>query len=100
MFFFFMPHVPLRRRLLEELDDADHSFKCAHLSKYLQDVSIEPFVIPMTSDSDSGESNAGNSNDSDISLISSLSSLSSISSLGSDNESTIQPTPSLSFSDI
>jgi len=100
MFFFFMPHIPLHRRLLKELDDADHSFKRAHLSKYLQDVSIEPFVVPMTSDSNSGESNAGNSNDSDISSISSLSSLSSISSLGSDDESTIQPTPSLSFSDI
>jgi len=30
-----MPQLPLRRKLLDELDDVDRSFKRARLSKYL-----------------------------------------------------------------
>jgi len=87
VFFFLwviMPLLPLCYRLLNKLDDVNHSFKCAHLSKYLQDISIKPF-IPPTSNSDS--------HDSDLSLLSSLSSLSSISSFNLDNKSSFQPTP-------
>jgi len=89
-----MPLLPLRCRLLNELDDVNRSFKRARLSKYLQDISIEP-LIPSTSDSDS--------HDSDLSLISSLSSLSSLSSISSfdsDDKSSFQPTPLLLLSDI
>ena len=94
VFFFLwviMPLLPLCYRLLNKLDDVNHSFKCAHLSKYLQDISIKPF-IPPTSNSDS--------HDSDLSLLSSLSSLSSISSFNLDNKSSFQPTPLLLLLDI
>jgi hypothetical protein len=77
-----MPCLPLHRKLLEELDDVDRSFKHAQLSKYLQDVSIEPFFItPAASDADSDDSRI-----SSISSLSGISSISSISSLGSGDE--------------
>ena len=84
-----MPHIPLRRKLLEELDDVDRSFKRARLSKYLQDVSIEPFLL---SANDSGSAN--------VSSISSVSSVSSVSSFDSDDESFFHPSLSLSPSDV
>ena len=83
-----MPHLPLRCQLLNELDDVNCSFKCAHLSKYLQDT-IEPFHP--SSDVDS------NSN---MSLISTISSVSSVSSLDSDDKAPSQHSLSYSFSDI
>jgi hypothetical protein len=115
--------LPLRRRLLDELDDVDRSFKRARLSKYLQeqqDVSIEPFIAPASdiksdiSDLSSVSSLSSLSNLSNLSSISSLSSLSSISSISSisslstissldSDDKTVtsfQPTPSLSLSDI
>jgi hypothetical protein len=61
-----MPSVPLHRKLLDELDDIDCSFKRAHLQKYLEDSGVE---LPDSSDSELSESS-----------ISSLSSLSSVSS--------------------
>ena len=83
-----MPQLPLRRRLLDELDDVDHSFKCARLSKYLQDMTIEAF-IPLSA-SESG---------SDVS-ISSISSVSSVSSSDSDDGLSFQLSLSDDFSDI
>jgi len=83
-----MPHIPLRRRLLDELDDIDRSFKRARLSKYLQDVSIEVFPLP-ASDSESA----------DISLISSPSSVSLVFSFDSDDKLSYHPLLSLSPSD-
>jgi hypothetical protein len=62
-----MPRLPLRRQLLDELDDADRSFKRARLSKYLRDMSAEP--LKPTSDEES--------NDSEISSFSSISTISS-----------------------
>jgi len=84
-----MPQLPLRCKLLDELDDVDRSFKHAWLSKYLQDVTIKPFPSLSASDSDSSESS-----------ISSISNISTISSLHSDDESSIQPFLSLSCSDL
>src|SRR5712691_8971524 len=63
--FVFMPRLPLRRRLLDELDDKDHSFKRARLATYLQDLSLEDLFAP-TSD--------GESDNSDTSSASSLTS--------------------------
>jgi len=84
-----MPQLLLCRKLLDELDDVDRSFKHARLSKYLQDVTIEPFPSLSASDSDSSESS-----------ISSISDISTISSLHSDDKSSIQPFLSLSCSDL
>jgi len=75
-----MPTIPLRRKLLDQLDDADRSFKRARLHRYLQDVSIEPFI---PSDDDSNNS------------ISSISSISTVSSFDSDDESFFLSAPSL-----
>ena len=83
-----MPLLPLRRRLLDQLDDIDRSFKRARLSKYLQDVIVEPSP---TSDNDSNSS---------VSSILSISSISSISSLNSDDEASIHSSFSHSFSEI
>ena len=85
---FLFADVPLHCQLLDELDDVDCSFKCAHLSKYLQDT-IEPFHP--SSDVDS------NSN---VSLISTISSVSSVLSLDSDDKAPSQHSLSYSFSDI
>jgi len=63
---------PLCRKLLNQLDDADQSFKCTRLEKYLRDASIE-FPSPV-SESES---------ESDVSSISSISSVSGVSSLSS-----------------
>jgi hypothetical protein len=76
-----MPPLTLRRKLLDELDDVDRSFKRARIHKYLQDVTIEPFPLS-ASDSGSG-----------VSPISTISSISSMSSFVSDDES-----PSFVFS--
>src|SRR5712691_1948612 len=76
--FVFMPRLPLHRRLLDELDDRDRSFKCARLATYLQDLSLEDLFVP-TSD--------GKSDNSDTSSASSLSSLTTISSRDSDESS-------------
>ena len=84
-----MPQLPLCRRLLNELDDIDCSFKHAQLSKYLQDVAIEPFHPASDDNSDSSES-----------LISSISSISSMLSLNSDDKASLQPSLSYSFSDV
>ena len=80
-----MPTIPLHRKLLDQLDDADHSFKCARLHRYLQDVSIEPFI---PSDDDSNNS------------TSSISSISTVSSFDSDDKSFFLSAPSLSPSVI
>ena len=90
-----MPHIPLCCKLLEELDDVDRSFKHAQLSKYLEDISIEPFLSLLASDSDSADTSLTSS----ISSVSSVSSISLVSSLNSDDESSFQPTL-LSVSDI
>jgi len=84
-----MPQLLLRHKLLDELDDIDRSFKHAWLSKYLQDVTIEPFPSLSASDSDSSKSS-----------ISSISDISMISSLHSDDKSSIQPFLLLSCSDL
>jgi len=84
-----MPQLLLRRKLLDELDDVDHSFKHAWLSKYLQDVTIEAFPSLSASDSDSSKSS-----------ISSISDISTISSLHSDDKSSIQPFLLLSCSNL
>ena len=86
-----MPQLPLRRRLLDELDDVDRSFKRARLSKYLQDVTIEAFIPLSASESGSDVS---------ISSISGVSSISSVSSPDSDNGSSFQLSLSDDFSDI
>ena len=69
--FGFMPHLPLHRKLLDKLDDADRTFKRARLSKYLRDLSAESLLGPTSDDE---------SDDSEISSISTFSSFSSISS--------------------
>jgi len=51
-----MLQVPLRRKLLNDLDDVDRSFKRARLFKYLQDMTIEPFDSLSATDSDSNVS--------------------------------------------
>ena len=86
-----MPQLPLRRRLLDELDDVDRSFKHARLSKYLQDVTIEAFIPLSASESGSDVS---------ISSISSVSSVSLVSSPDSDDGSSFQLSLSDDFSDI
>ena len=86
-----MPQLPLRRRLLDELDDVDCSFKHARLSKYLQDVTIEAFIPLSASESGSDVS---------ISSISSVSSVSLVSSPDSDDGSSFQLSLSDDFSDI
>jgi hypothetical protein len=68
-----MPSIPLHRRLLNELDDHDRSFKRARLQWYLEDSSVELAPDP---ESD---------HDSDADSISDLSSISSLSSLSSDH---------------
>ena len=70
------------------MDDVNCSFKCAHLSKYLQDT-IEPFHPSLDVDSNSN-----------VSLISTISSVSSVLSLDSDDEAPSQHSLSYSFSDI
>ena len=88
-----MPHIPLRCKLLEELDDVDHSFKCAQLLKYLQDMSIEAFIPLPSAGSDS--------NSADISSVSSISSISSVSSVSGDpDEASFNPFSSLALADI
>ena len=67
-----MPHMPLCRKLLNQLGDVDQSFKRTRLAKYLRDASIE-FPFPV-SESES---------EPDISSISSISSVTSLSSLSS-----------------
>jgi len=85
-----MPRMPLRRKLLEELDDVDHAFKCARLSKYLEDISIASFLSLSASDSDSTDASL-TSSISSISSVSSVSvsSVSSVSSLNSDDQPTL-----------
>jgi len=85
-----MPRMPLRRKLLEELDDVDHAFKCACLSKYLEDISIASFLSLSASDSDSTDASL-TSSISSISSVSSVSvsSVSSVSSLNSDDQPTL-----------
>ena len=88
-----MPHIPLRRKLLEELDDVDRSFKRARLLKYLQDMSIEAFIPLSSAGSDSNSAN--------ISLVSSISSVSSVSSVSGDpDEASFDPFSSLALADI
>jgi hypothetical protein len=72
-----MPSVPLHRRLLDELDDVDRSFKRARLQRYLEDSGVT------LADSDDVEPDS----DSDLSSISSLTSLSSVSSDGNSHTS-------------
>jgi len=84
-----MLQVPLCRKLLDDLDDVDCSFKCAQLFKYLQDMTIKLFDSLSATDSDSN-----------VSSISSVSSVSSALSFDSDDESSSQPSLSLLFSDI
>ena len=84
-----MPHLLLRHRLLNDLDDADRSFKRARLSKYLRDVSLESLLAP---------SSDGDSDGSDLSPISTLTTLTTISSCDSDDKSSSQSI--LSVSDI
>src|SRR6266705_3273955 len=55
-----MPRIPLRRRLLDELEDQDRSFKRARLFKYLKDVSFENLLVP-TSDGESDNSDTSSS---------------------------------------
>ena len=62
-----VPHRPLCRKFVNQLDDADQSFKLTRLAKYLRDAS---FPLP---DSES-------ESESDVSSISSISSISSLSS--------------------
>ena len=91
VFFFevvIMPQLPLRRRLLEDLDDIDRSFKHARLFSYMQDVTTEPFTLLSASDGSSTSS------------ISSISSISLILSLDLDDKSSVQPSLSLSFLDV
>ena len=71
-----MPRLPLRRRLLDELEDQDRSFKRARLFKYLRDVSFENLLVP-TSDGESDNSDTSSS-------TSSLSSSTTTSSRDSD----------------
>ena len=61
-----VPHMPLCRRFVNQLDDVDQSFKLTRLAKYLRDAS---FPLP---DSES-------ESESDVSSISSISSISSLS---------------------
>src|SRR6266581_9023374 len=58
--FVFMPRLLLRRRLLDELEDQDHSFKHARLFKYLKDISFENLLVP-TSDGESDNSDTSSS---------------------------------------
>ena len=83
-----MPQVPLHRKLLDELDDVDRSFKRARLSKYLQDMTVKSFVPLSDLSSDS---------DSDMSSISSISSISSVLSFDLDDQASIHLSLSLSF---
>jgi hypothetical protein len=88
-----MPFVPLHRRLLDELDDTDRSFKRARLQKYLEDSGVELDFLP-------GPDSEVDGHDSDPEL-SSVSSLSSLSSLSSDLESNSQASHiSVSLSDV
>ena len=65
-----MPHMSLCRRLLNQLDDVDQSFKRTRLARHLRDASIEfPFSVSKSE------------SESDISSISSLSGLTNLSSL-------------------
>ena len=87
-----MPRLPLRRRLLNDLDDADRSFKRARLSKYLRDLSVESLLAPASD---------GEPNDSDVSSISSFSSITSLSSsLSSDSDDESSLLPNFDDSDI
>jgi hypothetical protein len=79
-----MPSLPLHRRLLNELDDVDRSFKRARLQKYLEDSGVELLVPP------------GSESDSDADSISDFSSISSLSSLSSDHSQTSHLSLSLS----
>src|SRR6266581_1018383 len=58
--FVFMPRLPLRCQLLDELEDQDRSFKRARLFKYLKDVSFENLLVP-TSDGESDNSDTSSS---------------------------------------
>src|SRR6201999_3276810 len=83
-----MPNLPLRRRLLDELDDIDCSFKRARLLNYIRDMSSDPAHDGSDANIDSSQAS-----------ISSISSISSASSIDSDDEDTASSL-SLSFSDI
>jgi DDE superfamily endonuclease len=76
-----MPRLPLRRQLLDQLDDADRTFKRARLSKYLQNLSAESLLRPTGDEERDG---------SEISSISSFSSFSTFSSNDSDGITDIE----------
>lgn len=88
-----MPVIPLRRKLLDELDDIDCSFKRARLEKYLQDIREDLYLL----DDDISMGSC-----SSCSSISSLSTVSDNSSLMSDgnNSSDNLSTHSLSLTDL
>ncbi|KAH9018242.1 hypothetical protein EDB84DRAFT_1566534 [Lactarius hengduanensis] len=65
-----MPSVPIHRKLLDDLDDVDRSFKRARLQKYLEDSGVA--IAPGSS--------ADPDSDPELSSVSSLSSISSIAS--------------------
>jgi hypothetical protein len=80
-----MPEVPLRRKLLKELDDIDQAHKRARLSLYLQDLTDDQVF---TSD-DEAESHT-----SDISLSSISASTPSSCASGSDSDTSLSVTHS------
>lgn len=84
-----MPTIPLRRKLLNELNDADRSFKKARLAQYLNEALI---TSPYLNSKDGDECASSTS--------SSISTISSISSHDLDSSSHApSSTPSLSYSD-
>lgn len=85
-----MPHMPLCRKLLNQLGDVDQSFKCTRLAKYLCDASIE-FPFPVSE----GESKYDVSS---VSSVSSVTSLSLLSSVDSDiSHATLSPSDLMEF---
>ncbi len=90
---FTMPVVPLHHKLLNELDDIDHSFKWTHLKKYLQDTQEDFLDL---------NNNTFISSCSFCSSVSSLSTISSDSllSLDSDNLLDNLSTQSLSLTNL
>src|ERR1700730_12006902 len=81
-----MPQVPLRRKLLKELDDIDQSYKRARLSMYLHHA--VDFLLPDDEDmSNTSVSVSG------VSSVSSISSISSISSFRSGSDISLLLTP-------
>ena len=79
-----MPQVPLRRKLLQDLDDIDLSYKRARLALYLDDIH---FPTPTDEEADTSDT-------SDTSISSSSSITSSSHSSGSNLSSSISLTPS------